>query len=245
MHIIGYVSQDNFATRKLLKRIGQQSMGELWDLNNSIMSTELLYREMLAEMRSCIHKEDVKAGLPPAVTEAFDIESVFIFWQQFNLKVENLKKYIESLDYDIAARVPWGDLTFDSEEGFVEGLPITRCWTARKECFETNHERWAEEYGVKKVSEGQYLTFFTSSTPKDQVIVMEGAEEATVCPSPASTLIMLQTRAKDSLKLEQLKMSDYAVEHYRSVEAALGLTDTIHAAKRKKLMFKLRKLFQR
>lgn len=214
------------------------------DVNDPIMSKELLYREMLAQMRSCIQKEDVKAGLPPAAS-AFDIDSVFIFWQQFCLKVENLKKYIESLDYDIAARVPWGDLTFDSNEGFVEGLPITHCWTAPKECFEAHQERWTEEYGVKMISEGQYLTFFTSSTPKGKEIVMEGAEEAKVCPSPASTLIMLQTKAKDSLKLEQLKMSDFAVEHYNSVEAALGLKNTLPQTKRKRLLYKIKKLFHR
>ena len=74
---------------------------------------------------------------------------------------------------------------------------------------------------------------------------MEGAEEAKVCPSPASTLIMLQTKAKDSLKLEQLKMCDFAVEYYHSVEAALGLKDTLPKTKRKRLISKIKKLLHR
>lgn len=200
---------------------------------------------MLAEMRQCIQKEDVKAGLPNHTDETYDMERIFIFWQQFRTKVDNLKKYIEGLDYDIAARVPWGDLTFNTDEGFVAGLPITRCWTAKKYLFEANRDGWETAYNARVISEGQYLTFFTTSTPKNTEVKMEGATEATVCPSPASTLIMLQTRAKDSLKLEQLKMCDFAVEHYRFVEAALGLKDTIPATKRKRLLFRLRKIFRR
>ena len=56
---------------------------------------------------------------------------------------------------------------------------------------------------------------------------------------------MLQTKAKDSLKLEQLKMSDFAVEHYNSVEAALGLKNTLPQTKRKRLLYKIKKLFHR
>ena len=206
---------------------------------------ELIYREMLEEMRTCINKEDVKAGLPDETAPDFDIDRIFIFWQQFRMKTNNLKKYIESLDYDIAARVPWGDLTFSSDEGFVEGLPMTRCWTASKECFEANRIIWEKAYSVRLISEGQYLAYFTTSTQKDVEIMMEGAEEAKVCPSPASTLIMLQTKAKDSLKLEQLKMCDFAVEYYHSVEAALGLKDTLPKTKRKRLISKIKKLLHR
>lgn len=209
------------------------------------MTQEVLLTEMLAEMRQCIQKEDVKAGLPDDAGLTYDIDHIFVLWQQFRVKIENLHKYIDSLDYDIAARVPWGDITFDSEEGFTEGLPITRCWTAAKECFEENREIWEMEYEARLISNGDYLSYFTTSTEKGKDIYMEGAEEATVCPSPASTLIMLQTRAKDTLKLEQLKQTDFAVAHYREVEAALGLKDTIKPSKRRRLLYKIRKIFKR
>lgn len=209
------------------------------------MLQELLYREMHAEMRRCINKEDIKAGLPFRTDSGYDMEHIFIFWQQFRVKVDNLNKYIEGLDYDIAARVPWGDVEFNSNEGFVEGLPITRYWTATKDCFEANRNSWNEAYNINIASAGEHLYFFTTSTDKDTEIVMEGAEEAQICPSPASTLIMLQTRAKDKLKIEKLKMSDFAVEHYRQVEAALGLKDTIPNTKRKRFLFRIRKIFRR
>lgn len=209
------------------------------------MSQELLYREMLAEMRRCINKDDIKAGLPFSADMDYDMEHIFIFWQQFRVKVNSLMKYIEGLDYDIAARLPWGDVEFNSNEGFVEGQPITRYWTATKDCFETNRKVWDKAYNVNITSKGEHLYFFTTSTDKGTEVLMEGAEEAQVCPSPTSTLIMLQTRAKDNLKLEKLKMSDFAVEHYRQVEAALGLKDTIPNTKRKRFLFRIRKIFRR
>ena len=209
------------------------------------MLQELLYREMLEEMRKCIQKEDVKAGLPFGNGQGYDIEHIFIYWQQFRLKIDNLNKYITSLDYDIAARLPWGDIIISSEEGFTKGMPITRFWTAPKVAFESAHSRWNELFNINLISEGEYLCYFTTSTSPEVKIEMEGATEASVCPSPASTLIMLQTRAKDALKIETLKRNDFAVEHYRTVENALGLKDTIPATKRKRLLYKIRKLFKR
>ena len=47
------------------------------------------------------------------------------------------------------------------------------------------------------------------------------------------------------MKLEQLKMCDFAVEYYHSVEAALGLKDTLPKTKRKRLITKIKKLFHR
>ena len=52
---------------------------------------------MLEEMRTCINKEDVKAGLPDETAPDFDIDRIFIFWQQFRMKTNNLKKYIENV----------------------------------------------------------------------------------------------------------------------------------------------------
>lgn len=209
------------------------------------MLQELLYREMLEEMRKCIQKEDVKAGLPFEHGRGYDIEHIFIYWQQFRLKIDNLNKYITSLDYDIAARLPWGDITISSEEGFTKDMPITRFWTAPKVAFESARDRWNKQFNISLISEGEYLCYFTTSTSTEIKIEMEGATEAQVCPSPASTLIMLQTRAKDTLKLETLKRNDFAVEHYRTVEDALGLKDTIPTTKRKRLLYKIRKLFKR
>lgn len=209
------------------------------------MIQKILLQEMLAEMRACIKKEDVKAGLPFDAGMTYDIEHIFIFWQQFRVKIDNLQKYISSLDYDIAGRVPWGDITFNSEEGFKDDIPVTRCWTCPKDCFAENREQWTLLYNIRLVSEGEFLSYFTSNTDKTQDIIMEGAEEAAVCPSPASTLIMLQTRAKDSLKIEQLKRNDFAVAHYREVESALGLKDTLPSSKRKRLFHNIRKIFRR
>ena len=200
---------------------------------------------MLAEMRVCIQKEDIKAGLPFDAGFTYDIDHIFVFWQQYKIKIENLKKYISSLDYDIAARVPWGDITFNSEEGFTEGVPMTRYWTAPKDCFAENKDMWTELYNIRLISEGEYLSYFISSTKNGTIVNMEGAEEATVCPSPASTLIMLQTKAKDTLKLEMLKQNDFAVAHYREVEDSLGLKDTILLSKRKRIINRIRKIFRK
>lgn len=207
------------------------------------MTQELLLREMLAEMRKCITREDARAGLPYDAGMTYDIDHIFVLWQQFRVKIENLCKYIRNLDDEIAARIPWGDITSASEEGFKAGVPVTRFWTAQKDCFEANYPMWKRDFAANLISEGEYLSFFTTSTDYNTTIFMEGAEEAKVCPSPTSTLIMLQTRAKDTLKFEELKRTDFAVAHYLEVEKALGLKDTIRYSKRKRFFRRIRKIF--
>lgn len=120
---------------------------------------------------------------------------------------ESLKRYISSLDNDIASRIPWGETLINTDEGFVDGLPVTRFWTSTKDSFNENKDLWVENYNAKFVSKGDFLVYFTTNTLIDEEIIMEGAEEAYVCPSPASTLIMLQTRAKDLLKEVEAELS--------------------------------------
>lgn len=225
------------------KEISINNLLSLHIINN--MSQEEELRKMLYEMRTCIEKEDIKAGLPDDAGLTFDIETMILQWHKISDRVQSLKHHIQELDYDIAASVPWGDTVHNSEEGFTEGIPVTRYWTAPKECFEANKENWQYLYAARLVSEGDYLTYFTTYTGKHAQIMMEGASEAKVCPSPASTLIMLQTRAKDTLKFEMLKQNDFAVAHYREVESALGLKDTLKKTKRKKFIQKLRKIFRK
>ncbi|MCF0180554.1 MAG: hypothetical protein HUJ97_09985 [Bacteroidales bacterium] len=121
---------------------------------------------------------------------------------------ERFSKFISDLDNDITNRIPWGDLQVNPDEGFVEGIPITKFWTTSNDCFEQNKEKWTEEYNAKFISKGDFLTYFITKTSPKTEIKIEGAEEAYVCPCPASTLIMMQTKAKDALKEIEEGMPD-------------------------------------
>ena len=122
--------------------------------------------------------------------------------------IEELKKYISNLDIDITNRMPWGDLQVNYSEEYIKGSKTTRFWTAPNDCFEANQNNWIERYNANFVSKGDFLTYFTTFTLSDIEIIMEGAEEAYVCPCPTSTLIMMQTRAKDLLKELTQELSD-------------------------------------
>ena len=78
------------------------------------------------------------------------------------------------------------------------------------------------------------------------MLAIPEAHSVEVTPSPVSTLIVLQTRAKDSLRQVQLQMGDFSLQHYREVEAALGLTDTIQIpSRRHRLMRTVQRLFSK
>lgn len=114
--------------------------------------------------------------------------------------INRLKEYITNLDIDIANRMPWGDLFIEPGDPYNKNVPQTRFWTTPNDFYENHKELWNNQYNVRFIFRGDYLTYFTTSTLIDCNIQMDGAEEAYVCPSPASTLIMLQTKAKDLLK---------------------------------------------
>lgn len=201
--------------------------------------------KVLSEMGKCIQKEDVKVGLPYDTEFTNDAAYLIGLWNQQSKVVADLKHHIEELDYDIQARSPWGDLVVDSTTVFEPDKPVTRYWTAPKDCLESNHDLWSNSYNISVISTGDYLSYFTTTTARDKDIMMEGAEEAKVCPSPVSTLIMLQTRAKDTLKHELIKQEDCAIAHYLEVEAMLGLSDTLKHQKRKIIVDKIKGIFNK
>ncbi|MBO7379177.1 MAG: hypothetical protein J6U31_05455, partial [Bacteroidales bacterium] len=102
-----------------------------------------------------------------------------------------------------------------------------RFWRASQFEYNRNRREWEDNYQAEIVAFQDDSYYFVTTTPLQATIVLQGADEVTICPSPVSTLITLQTQAKDSLRRTQLEIGDFALQHYRSVEAALGLHDTL------------------
>ncbi len=146
-------------------------------------------------------------------------------------EIDRLKEYITNLDIDITNRMPWGDLFIEPEDTYNKNVPQTRFWTTPNDFYENHKELWDKQYNVKFIFRGEYLTYFTTSTYIDCNIQMDGAEEAYVCPSPASTLIMLQTKAKDLLR----KIDD------KNPQEKLKTSKKIRFEIRKKISIKLLK----
>lgn len=125
-------------------------------------------------------------------------------------EVQLLKKYIQRLDSEIELMFPWGELDLaESERLRIEGTDL-RFWTMDQKKFHLELQRsmdptiphWMSKYKVHPVSDAHSFSYFTTRTPLGTDINIPFASPARMCPSPVSTLIILQTKAKD--KLNQL-----------------------------------------
>lgn len=119
-----------------------------------------------------------------------------------------LKKYIQKLDSDIEMMFPWGELDLSETERLrAEGIAL-KYWEMDQKRFHQELQRsmdptiphWMSKYNVHPVSDANFKSYFTTRTPIGTEVQIPYAIQARMCPSPVSTLIILQTKAKDALK---------------------------------------------
>lgn len=123
-------------------------------------------------------------------------------------EIQLLKKYIQRLDSEIELMFPWGELDITKAEQLRTQGTDLRFWTMDHKKFHLELQRsmdptiphWMSIYKAHPVSDAQSLSFFTTQTPLGTDINIPFANPARMCPSPVSTLIILQTKAKDKLK---------------------------------------------
>lgn len=125
-----------------------------------------------------------------------------------NSEVLFLQKYIEQLENEINLMFPWGEIDlFEIVLSRNNGIDL-RFWTMESKKFHKELQRsmdptiphWMSLYNARPISESGSLCYFTTRTAQDVEINIPFASPAKMVPSPVSTLIMLQTRAKDMLK---------------------------------------------
>lgn len=119
-----------------------------------------------------------------------------------------LKKYIQQLDSDIDMMFPWGELDLSEAERLKEEGIALDYWEMDQKKFHQELQRsmdptiphWMSKYNARPVSDANAKSYFTTRTPLGTEVNIPFAVKARMCPSPVSTLIILQTKAKDALK---------------------------------------------
>lgn len=177
---------------------------------------------ILQEMGGLLHQEDQPdLTVPPPSGEA--LMHIVKHWESMQRSYYGTSVKIEGLDQDIITMQPWGD--FDVMK--VEELQRRGChlgfWQISSLAWaQQGSGSWVDDYHVLQVSQDADNVWFVTITPVGITpLVPTEAQEVKVCPSPVSTLIMLQTRYKDSLKRLETLMGDYALCHYGEVYIAL------------------------
>lgn len=202
--------------------------------------------EMLSEMRQALTEDDITAGLPYSADANPDVSSVYVTWTELLKRRKREEELIAELDADIQRMSVWADYPMARIDQLSHEGKVLSFWRARTSVFRRQEGSWTAQYHVAKVAEEGGYCYFTAETPVGTALSLPEAERIEVCPSPVSTLIMLQTKAKDSLRNIVLEIGDFAMQHYTEVETALGLEGTIQpAAKRKRLLNKLRHLVKK
>ena len=191
-----------------------------------------LLQTMLREMRVHLTVDDVRAGLPVADCSSADVSLLYADWVMLRNTERRQLQRIAELDADIARMGPWGDYPMASIDQLSQQGKSLGFWRCTQTQFEGHWAQWKEKYNAELVSQQDGFCYFVTKVPQGNQLEISEAQPVDVPPCPISTLIMLQTRAKDSLRQVRLEMGDFSLQHYREVEAALGLSDTLHVTNR-------------
>jgi len=198
-----------------------------------------LLSEMLHEMQQHLTKEDVRAGLPDSGKTDMDVSPLYVEWVNLQQKARKQMERISELDVEIQRMEPWGDYPMARIDQLAQQGMRLQFWRSTQTQYEGHRSLWREQFQAELISEqGGYCHFVTLS-PMEAPLTLPEAQEAQITPSPVSTLIMLQTRAKDSLRQVRLEMGDFSLQHYREVEQALGLSDTLRTESRSRRVLSL------
>jgi len=202
-----------------------------------------LLKEMLQQMRDILSRDDLRAGLPLQSSAQVDVSPLLAQWVSMQSDYQRQQQMIADLDADIERMQPWGDFPMQRiDQLSSQGLQL-QFWKAPLSVLSA-HPEWVDGYQLEQVSSDGKNVWFTVVAPTDVLVQLPGAQQQEVPPSPLSTLIMLQTRAKDASRETLIKMGDFALEHYLVIESALGLSGTLPpVTKRARVRAKLKRIF--
>lgn len=197
-------------------------------------------------MQSALTKEDIKAGLPHTrSSKDNDASTLYVEWNELRQKFERQLKLVDDLDKDINRMSVWSDFPMSRIDQLAQSGQSIKFWKAKETVFDREGSNWVDSYQAELVNRQDGSCYFVTVTPIGSEMVLQGAEQVEVTPSPVSTLISLQTRAKDSLRALSVQRGDFALEHYHEIESALGLKDTLKIpSKRRRFMSKIKKILR-
>ena len=176
---------------------------------------------VLNEMGALLNEDD-----QPKIEESPSEEAllrVLNHWEAMKQSMQGIKEHMQSLEQDIVKMQPWGDFDVMKVEQLSHHGCHIRFWKMNSELLSSRlAESWFVDCNVLIVTQDIEMTYFITVTDnEDRPPVPAEAEEVIICPCPVSTLIMLQTRDKDTLKKMETLLGDYALVHYGEVYSAL------------------------
>lgn len=179
-------------------------------------------RQVLEQMGAMLQSEDQPNMSESAPDEAACLR-ILNHWEQMMRSANGLRQHMQSLEQDIQKMQPWGNFDVMKVEQLASAGCMIRFWKMPAHqlamCVAEGVWKTAEMKVIAQEPETVY--YVTVSTPTSNVPDVPEADEVEICPCPISTLIMLQTRDKDSLKKLETLQGDYALCHYGEVYNAL------------------------
>lgn len=181
-------------------------------------------RQVLDEMGAMLQDEDQPNMSESAPDEAACLR-ILNHWEQMMLSANGLRQHMQSLEQDIQKMQPWGNFDVMKVEQLASVGYQIRFWKIASHLLPLRiAEGYWSDCQLKVIAQDTETTYFvTVSTHPQRSGKPTDAEEVDICPCPVSTLIMLQTRDKDSLKKLEMLQGDYALCHYGEVYNALRL----------------------
>lgn len=179
-------------------------------------------RRVLVEMSQLLDPDEQPRldSVPPSDEVCLRILN---HWEQLGTSLSGIREHIESLDRDISLMQPWGDFDVMKVEQLAAKGIYVHFWRIEvgKLPPEADVASYVEHQARVVSQDAQWVYFVTVDDEPTPGLVAVGAEAVEVCPCPISTLIMLQTRDKDSLRRIETLRGDYALAHFDEVYAAL------------------------
>ena len=180
-------------------------------------------RRVATEMAALLRQEDQPIIPQQAPDEAITLR-ILNHWEAMTTALEGIRLHMQSLDQDIVRMQPWGNFDVMKVEQLASRGVNIRFWTLPVSASEDPAQQpfplWGDNCHLI-AQDADFLRFVTVTTSDGGPTVPAGAREVELCPCPVSTLIMLQTRDKDSIRRQETLLGDYALVHYGEVYSAL------------------------
>lgn len=212
----------------LYEEVTQQQEDTDWEMEHasdqfdSNLDAERLYLAV-RQMADILQKDDLTDLQPPMPLAEDNAIRLVMQWESICSSVSGLSRHMQELDADIQRMQPWGDFDVVKLNQLEQHDCHVRFWKMPVSIMASmSSEPWYTDYQVTVISVDQSDAYFITITLGNEEPDMPAlAEKVEICPCPVSTLIMLQTRDKDSLKRVQTIQGDFALAHYAELRETL------------------------
>lgn len=178
--------------------------------------------QVLDQMGALLQRQD-QPDMQIVAPDQAALLRILNHWEQMMSGAEGLRLHMQSLEQDIVKMQPWGNFDVMKVEQLASQGCHIRFWQMPTHllALRVADGSW-EDCHMQVISQDTELAYFVTVSMGNQAVSMPAeAHEVEICPCPVSTLIMLQTRDKDSLRKLDTLMGDYALCHYGEVYNAL------------------------